>query len=95
VIAEAHRADGAQGLSVAALAALPAAVRARVLRSAALDAGCPPGALTAAHVARIGELVTGWHGQRGVDLPGGVRALRRAGQVCFDTDRAEGAAHGR
>jgi tRNA(Ile)-lysidine synthase len=95
VIAEAERAGGGERLSAAALAALPAAVRGRVLRSAALDAGCPAGALTAAHLARIGELVTGWHGQRGVDLPGGVRALRRAGRLCFETDTAEGAARGR
>jgi tRNA(Ile)-lysidine synthase len=58
-------------------------VRSRVLRSAALAAGCPAGALTAAHVAAIGELVTGWHGQRGVDLPGGIRASRRSGEVFF------------
>jgi tRNA(Ile)-lysidine synthase len=56
-----------------------------VLRSAALAAGCPAGALTAAHVSRIAELVTDWHGQRWVDLPGGVRASRLAGQIVFET----------
>ena len=71
-------------MSAASLAGLPGAVRTRVLRSAALDAGCPAGALTAAHVARIEELVTDWHGQRGVDLPGGVRAARRSGEVLFE-----------
>ena len=71
-------------MSADSLAALPAAVRTRVLRSAALAAGCPAGALTAAHVARIAELVTAWHGQRGVDLPGGVRAMRRSGLILFD-----------
>jgi tRNA(Ile)-lysidine synthase len=70
-------------MSVASLAVLPAAVRTRVLRSAALAAGCPAGALTAAHVARIAELVTAWHGQRGVDLPGGVRARRESGLILF------------
>ena len=85
-IAEAQRTGGEAELTAAALAALPGAVRARVLRSAALAAGCPAGALTAAHVGRIGELVTDWHGQRGVDLPGGVRALRRAGRLCFEKD---------
>jgi tRNA(Ile)-lysidine synthase len=93
-IAQAQRTGGDAELSAAALAALPGAVRARVLRSAALDAGCPAGALTAGHVARIGELVTDWHGQRGVDLPGGIRALRRSGRLCFETDRAGGATHG-
>jgi tRNA(Ile)-lysidine synthase len=72
-------------ISAASLVGLPGAVRTRVLRSAALDAGCPAGALTAAHVARIEKLVTDWHGQRGVDLPGGVRAVRRSGSVAFET----------
>ncbi|MGH3246304.1 MAG: TilS substrate-binding domain-containing protein, partial [Trebonia sp.] len=71
-------------LSAASLAGLPGAVRTRVLRSAALGAGCPAGALTAAHVTRIEELVTDWRGQRGVDLPGGVRATRRSGEVVFE-----------
>ena len=72
-------------MSAASLAGLPGAVRTRVLRSAALDAGCPAGSLTAAHVGRIEELVTDWHGQRGVDLPGGIRAARRSGEVLFES----------
>jgi tRNA(Ile)-lysidine synthase len=71
-------------LSASSLAELPGAVRTRMLRSAALEAGCPAGALTAGHVARLEELVTDWHGQRWIDLPGGVRASRRAGQLCFE-----------
>ena len=65
------------------LSALPQAIRARVLRDAAIMAGCPHGALTAGHVDRIDALVTAWRGQRWVDLPGGVRARRRDGQVWF------------
>jgi tRNA(Ile)-lysidine synthase len=65
------------------LAALPAAIRTRVLREAAIMAGCPPGALGAGHVEQIDALVTGWRGQRWVDLPGGVRAGRRDGKVWF------------
>jgi tRNA(Ile)-lysidine synthase len=72
-------------LATSSLAGLPGAVRSRVLRAAALDAGCPAGALTAAHVARIDELVTDWRGQQGVDLPGGIRAARRAGEVVFSS----------
>ena len=71
------------GLDVGWLAALPAAIRTRVLRDAAITAGCPHGALTAGHVDRVDGLVTGWHGQRWVDLPGGVRARRRDGKVWF------------
>ena len=71
------------GLAAGWLRELPAAIRTRVLRDAAIMAGCPHGALTAGHVERIGALVTGWHGQRWVDLPGGVRAWRRDGKVWF------------
>jgi tRNA(Ile)-lysidine synthase len=72
-------------VATAELAGLPGAVRSRVLRSAALAAGCPAGALTSVHVARLEELVTNWHGQRWIDLPGGVRASRRSGEVLFET----------
>jgi len=83
-IAAAERVRADAPLTTGSLAALPAAVRTRVLRAAALAAGCPAGALTAAHVARVEELVTGWRGQRGVDLPGGIRAARRSGAVVFE-----------
>jgi tRNA(Ile)-lysidine synthase len=83
-IAAAERGRGATPLAADSLAGLPGAVRTRVLRSAALAAGCPAGSLTAAHIARVAELVTRWHGQQGVDLPGGVRAARRSGAVVFD-----------
>jgi tRNA(Ile)-lysidine synthase len=82
-IAAGERVHAETGLAAASLLSLPAAVRTRVLRSAALHAGCPAGALTAAHVARVAELVTDWRGQRGVDLPGGIRAVRRAGELSF------------
>jgi tRNA(Ile)-lysidine synthase len=79
-----ERARGDSPLSASALAGMPGAVRSRVLRAAAVAAGCPAGALTAGHVARLEELVTGWRGQRWIDLPGGVRASRRAGQLHFE-----------
>jgi tRNA(Ile)-lysidine synthase len=75
------------GLDVAGLAALPAAIRTRVLRDAALRAGCPPGALAARHIGAVDALVTAWRGQRWTDLPGGVRASRRAGKVWFSSAR--------
>jgi tRNA(Ile)-lysidine synthase len=77
------RASDPAGLDAGWLRALPAAIRTRVLRDAAIMAGCPHGALTAGHVDRIGALVTDWRGQRWVDLPGGVRARRQAGKVWF------------
>jgi tRNA(Ile)-lysidine synthase len=77
------RGDDPAGLDARHLDDLPKAIRTRVLRDAAIMAGCPPGALTAGHVDRIADLVTGWRGQRWVDLPGGLRARRRAGKVWF------------
>jgi tRNA(Ile)-lysidine synthase len=71
------------GLEVRWLLGLPAAIRTRVLRDAAIMAGCPHGALTARHVEQVDALVTGWRGQRWIDLPGGVRARRRDGMVWF------------
>ena len=67
----------ADGLRLEVLAALPTAVRTRVLRRAAIDAGAPAGALTAAHVEAIERLVLDWHGQGPVSLPGGLVAERR------------------
>lgn len=70
-------------LDVAALAGLPAAIRTRLLHKAAITAGSAPGAVTARHVAGLDALVTAWHGQRWVDLPGGVRCSRRHGRLLF------------
>jgi tRNA(Ile)-lysidine synthase len=67
----------ADGLRVDALAAVPPAVRTRVLRRAAVGAGVPAGALTAAHVAEMDRLVVDWHGQGPVSLPGGLVVERR------------------
>ncbi|MGE5134999.1 MAG: tRNA lysidine(34) synthetase TilS [Gemmatimonadota bacterium] len=71
------------GWPAAQLAELPAAIRTRVLRAAAIAAGCPAGALAARHTEALDALVTGWRGQRWADLPGGVRAQRRYGRLLF------------
>lgn len=60
----------------AALAELPAALRRRVLRRAALDAGASGSELSARHIAELDRLVTDWHGQRRVELPGRISAVR-------------------
>nr|WP_312894482.1 tRNA lysidine(34) synthetase TilS [Nonomuraea soli] len=72
-------------LAVPALEALPEAVRTRVLRRAALRAGSPSSALTAGHVRAVDRLITAWHGQKAVDLPGGLCALRRYGTLVFQS----------
>ena len=74
------------------LAALPAAIRQRVLRRAALAAGCPASALTQRHVQSLDELVTRWRGQRWTDLPGGVRCRRQYGRLLFTAVGAPGLA---
>jgi tRNA(Ile)-lysidine synthase len=65
------------------LAAAPPAISARVLRSAAIEAGCPPGALTARHLEALAGLLARRAGQRWIDLPGGVRARLRYGKLIF------------
>ncbi|MFD9128756.1 tRNA lysidine(34) synthetase TilS [Kitasatospora sp. NPDC059571] len=74
-------AEGA--LDVDKLAELPPAVRRRVLRRAALRAGCPAGDLFARHLESVDLLVTGWRGQGPLHLPGGVEASRRCGTLVF------------
>jgi tRNA(Ile)-lysidine synthase len=72
------------GLSVAATAALEAPIRSRVLRAAAVAAGAPSGETFHQHVVAVDALVTDWHGQKWVDLPGHVRAVRRDGVLSFE-----------
>jgi tRNA(Ile)-lysidine synthase len=72
------------GLDVAALAALSDAVRRRVLRLAALDAGSPASELFRVHVLAVDALVTAYRGQRWVDLPGHLRARRAEGRIVFE-----------
>lgn len=71
------------GLDAHRLADHPQALRSRVLRSAALTAGCPASDLTWGHVAELDRLVTCWHGQRGVDLPGPVHGRREGTALRF------------
>ena len=81
---------GADGsLGCAELAAAPAALRRRLLRAAAVAAGSPAADTGAGHVDALDRLVLDWHGQDGVDLPGGVRAIRAAGRLVIG--RAPGA----
>jgi tRNA(Ile)-lysidine synthase len=78
-------ADLAGTLDVAALASLPDAVRRRVLHRAVLAAGAPAAEVTREHVLGVDALVTGWRGQKWVDLPGHLRALRRQGTLHLET----------
>jgi tRNA(Ile)-lysidine synthase len=73
--------QGQRGLEAEALRGLPSAIRTRVWRLLALEAGCPPGALVSTHIDSLDTLVTAWQGQGPIDLPGHVQASRADGRV--------------
>ena len=63
------------------LSTLARAIRTRVLRAALYAAGAPSGSITADHVASVEALVTSWHGQGALSLPGGVKVERISGRL--------------
>jgi len=67
------------GLAAADLAALMPAVRTRVLREWARSLGAPGSALSHRHIAALDALITDWHGQGPVALPGGILVGRQNG----------------
>jgi tRNA(Ile)-lysidine synthase len=71
-------------LPVDGLLAEPTPIRRRVLRLAALVAGAPSAELFHEHVLAMDALLTGWHGQKWVDLPGPVRCRREAGRLVLE-----------
>jgi tRNA(Ile)-lysidine synthase len=79
---------GGGALSVDGLVRLPEAVRTRVLHRWAAQLGAPRSALSHRHVAALDALVTDWHGQGPVSLPGGLTVMRRDGVLIGDADRA-------
>jgi tRNA(Ile)-lysidine synthase len=70
-----------EGLDCRWLAELPAAVRRRVIVLACAAAGVRAADLGAVHVAALDALVTDWHGQGPVDLPGPVSGRRDCGRL--------------
>ena len=77
------RAAGSSTSDTSELAALPRAVRTRVLRALALEAGATE--VTAEHVERMDALVMRWHGQGGMRLPGGAGVRRVSGRLVFES----------
>ena len=63
------------------LSGLARAIRSRVLRAALYAAGAPKGSITADHLAAVEALVTSWHGQGALSLPGGVKVERISGRL--------------
>ncbi len=72
------------------LSQLPAALRSRVLRRVALEAGADPSALTSQHLAELDRLVTDWHGQHRIELPGGVYVKRVGACLMWETTPVAG-----
>jgi len=68
-----------RGVGVAELADLSRALRTRVLRTWALSFGVTE--LSAERLAAVDALITDWHGQGPIDLPGGVRVSRVSGRL--------------
>jgi len=62
---------------------LSSAVRTRVLRRLAAQAGCTVNHLTREHIMSIDALLTNWHGQGPINLPGNVDVQRRHGRLNF------------
>ncbi len=75
----------ASNLDVAELERLPKAIRTRVLRLAIYKAGAPSGMLSADHIASAEALISDWHGQKEVSLPGNVKLSRISGRITLST----------
>jgi tRNA(Ile)-lysidine synthase len=76
-----RRDGGAVAVPVPAMLALPRAVRTRVWRRLVIAAGAPPGQVSTRHTEACDALLTRWHGQGPVSLPGSLQATRSDGRV--------------
>lgn len=74
--------DGVE-IDPAVLAALPRGVRSRVIRDLARAAGSPADDLSAGHIRAVEALISDWHGQGPISLPGRVEAIRDCGRLCL------------
>ena len=68
-------------LACSELELLPRAIRTRILRTAIYAAGAPSGSISADHIGAVEALITSWHGQGLVSLPGGVKVERISGRL--------------
>jgi tRNA(Ile)-lysidine synthase len=74
-------AEAGIAVSVGALAANPAALRQRIIRHVvASEFGI---SLSRTQTLEVARLVTDWHGQGPIDLPGSIRARREHGRIVF------------
>ena len=68
-------------LSTGGLAELPRAVRTRVWRRLLIAAGAPAGQVSARHTDDCDRLLTDWHGQGPIHVPGDLRVSRSGGRI--------------
>jgi tRNA(Ile)-lysidine synthase len=78
-------AEAGISLPVSALEANPPALRQRLIRLAVL--GEFHVSLSRQHTLEVARLVTDWHGQKSLDLPG-LRVERRGGLIVFSASTA-------
>lgn len=76
--------DNAMSDDVDKLADLPTAIRTRVIRKLAIEAGANQNDLSREHVLAVDALITRWHGQGPINLPGNVDATRSHGKLMFN-----------
>ena len=69
-------AEVADPCDIRMLTGLAPALRSRVLRRAALEAGADGSELAAVHLGELDRLVTDWRGQERIELPGRISASR-------------------
>ena len=75
-----------KNLEVKDLDRLPKAIMSIVLRLAIYQAGAPSGSLTAEHIEAAEALISNWHGQKEVSLPGNVKLLRNSGRIVLSAN---------
>lgn len=68
-------------MDVQVLAKMPDPIRTRVLHLWAVSLGAPRASLSHRHIAALDALITHWHGQGAVALPGGLFAQRQNGRL--------------
>ena len=57
-----------------------------MLRLAIYQVGAPLGSLTAEHIEAAEALISNWHGQKEVSLPGNVKLLRNSGRIILSAN---------
>ena len=68
-------------VTVEAMMGLPRAIRTRVWRRLLIAAGAPPGQVSARHTDECDRLLTDWHGQGPLHVPGDLRVARDGAEV--------------